>query len=314
MQGRHFFKKTIADLERLFEQNPDSSEIQQQILEELNHRSTKRAGSLAKRIVEAQKSTNRQRAASTKNSLNKPPEQQANIGLDKHAQTHNPIPPPSMPVLPIDSAFSNSLQNVLLAWTALEVLSPQSFKKPEDLVSGERNRLFRIQGENLPWLSDQEKSRPNQKLYYQIILGSIEMEPAVTSLLAVYSDQRIERPQAAGSAILATIIVDKNGLPVTENGLAISSFAWGLPVALSGNLQKLGQWSEVEKSLLKGLETRIVQEEKEPEPLTYQRLFSAYQWLIQELGLKTEQCKPPELILRTYQYYKNSEAPEGLLL
>lgn len=225
---RPYLKKSIVELEQLFEQNPKNSDILLQLLEELEHRSTKRAVSLKQRVAESL-----QAFISQKSFADDFPEKPSKKETDTHstkqtnAQTETPTPPPSKPIFSQESTLINDAQNVLRAWTALEVLSPQSFKKPEDLVSGERNRIFRIQGKNLPWLSGQEKSRPNQRLYYQIILGSIAMEPAIASLLDVYADQRIERPQATGSAILATVMVDKSGFLVTEDGLAISSFAWG---------------------------------------------------------------------------------------
>jgi hypothetical protein len=57
------------------------------------------------------------------------------------------------------------------------------------------------------------KILPEYRLYYQIVLGTIQMEVAITQLLTVYTDKRYERPPARGEGILATIVVDWEGRP-----------------------------------------------------------------------------------------------------
>lgn len=47
---------------------------------------------------------------------------------------------------------------MLAAWTALEVLSPQSFRRETDLTGGDRK---------------------NYKLYHQVVLGTVKLDAAV---------------------------------------------------------------------------------------------------------------------------------------
>lgn len=63
------------------------------------------------------------------------------------------------------------------------------------------------------------------KLYYQIVLGSVDLGKAVPRLLARYSDFREERPAARGEAIVAVLIVDRNGRLSMEDAIQVSSFA-----------------------------------------------------------------------------------------
>lgn len=204
----------------------------------------------------------------------------------------------------------------MLTWTALEVLSPQSFLRPEDLAGGEHNRIARFEN-GLPWEEGGEKSRPKYRLYYQIVLGTVAMEPAVSQLLSVYTDKRDERPAALGESILATLVVDREGRPVDSEAVSISSFAWGVPIALSGNLKALGEWQAAESRLLNGLDNQIrhIDEGNEkPRPLTIDDINRAYSWLVGQIGITSELVSPPRFAVRSYQYFKYEDPPEALLL
>jgi len=74
-------------------------------------------------------------------------------------------------------------ERVLSSWTALEVLSPQSFRKPEDLVAGDKYRIANISRGSLPWENGGERSRKNYRMYYQIVLGTVQMPPSTELLL-----------------------------------------------------------------------------------------------------------------------------------
>lgn len=206
-------------------------------------------------------------------------------------------------------------ERVMLAWTALEVLSPQSFLKPEDLGGGERSRITRLDNA-LPWENGGEKSRPNYRLYYQIVLGTIQMEPAITQLLTVYTDKRHERPSKNGESILAAIVVDREGRPPDNDAVAVSSFAWSVPVALKGNLKALGDWPSAERSLLEELDKRIRPQDDEGNllPLTRDDIQQIYDWLVVQLELPDGMVKPPYFAVKSYQYFKTDEPPEALLL
>lgn len=65
-----------------------------------------------------------------------------------------------------------------------------------------------------------------------------------------YSDKNPEKEKSKGESIIATIAVDQDGfLAADKISVTISSFAWGFPKALSGNLKDLANWPKVENSL-----------------------------------------------------------------
>jgi hypothetical protein len=107
----------------------------------------------------------------------------------------------------------------LSAWTALEVLSPQTYRKASDLTDGEERRIARLNSP-LPWSGTGEGSRPNRKLFYQVILGAIRMEEATTALLKVFIDKNQDPQPARGFAALAAITIDKTGRPVQDSAVA----------------------------------------------------------------------------------------------
>ncbi|OCP17576.1 MULTISPECIES: AAA domain-containing protein [unclassified Ensifer] len=321
MAKRPLIQKGVAELEKLFDQRRDDSHFLDNLIEELSERRTQRAQELRQRAMQA-KGTVAQRSTSRVLSLE--PAREAPPVVTVAAMER-----PALPLAGAGAAtmmtnrpalerplVHNDSGNVLSAWTAMEVLSPPSFRKPEELAGGDRSRIVHIDRDTLPWEKGGEKSRPNQKLYYQLILGSIEMEAAVSALLAVYTDSRVERPQARGEAVLATIMLDRDGRPVESEAVSISSFGWGVPVALSGSLRDLGQWSRTEKALVDGLtaKTAIADKDGNPLPLTRKTIQNAYDWLVQTIGLSARFAKPPAFAVRSYQYFKLQDPPESILL
>jgi len=49
-------------------------------------------------------------------------------------------------------------------------------------------------------------------------------------------------------------MLDRFGKPIEEPAVAISSFAWGIPKALAGDLAALGEWQGAEQPLLEQLD------------------------------------------------------------
>jgi AAA domain len=148
------------------------------------------------------------------------------------------------------------------------------------------------------------------------VLGSIELDGALAALVEKYGDTRPERPGRRGKAVLASIILDKQGKPVEEPAVAISSFAWGFPKALTGNLNSLSAWPTAEKTLVEQLDRRIRRQDEEGNllPLDFATIDNAFRWLVKTLDIPQELVEPPRLAIRSYQYYKNSGPPESLLL
>lgn len=112
--SRPYFSTSIADLERAFEGVQDRAQLQA-LADELIHRSTDRARTLADRVEDA-----------------------LNIPAKSIARK---MPPPSEtpvrePEPQATKSIANDPEDILRAWTALEVLSPPSFIRPEQLAGG----------------------------------------------------------------------------------------------------------------------------------------------------------------------------------
>lgn len=212
--------------------------------------------------------------------------------------------------------ISNTPESILSAWTALEVLSPPTFLKPENLSGEGRRAVAELRPHQMPWSGTGEKSRKNYRLYYQVVLGSIRMDLAVKRLLSVYGDRRPDPPTARGEAIVAVALLEKTGLPVEEGAGFVSSFAWGLPVALGGDLAKLGDWPEHEGRLAEELASRLRRVDAEGKGIPVNRaiITDAFDWLVEKLRLPMDLVKPPSFAIRSYQYYRSPDPPEPLLL
>jgi hypothetical protein len=68
-------------------------------------------------------------------------------------------------------AVTNRPGAILSAWTALEALSPQTYRQPADLANGDAKCVVPFE-DDLPWFR-QEQSRRGYQLYYQVTLGCI---------------------------------------------------------------------------------------------------------------------------------------------
>jgi hypothetical protein len=314
--SREYFNKTIVELEILFEENSDNSIILRKLSDELEHREVKRALALKanvnKALVDPIKISPREiilteiplKISREEVGVIDPIEESNFISQDNSLTFSLPTPP----------AINNSPSKILQHWIAQEVLSPPSFNKPENLANGVKSRIALLK-DGLPWIYG-EPSKPKQILYYQVILGTIELQPAVKMLLDVYSDSREDFIGARGEAIIATIMVDKHGKPIEKDPISIASFAWGLPKALIGRLNELGEWATIEKTIIESLTKRLVQLDSkgEPKPLNLKIIEATSAWLSKQLSLPESIVKKPEFLLRTYQFFTLKTPPEALLL
>jgi len=222
------------------------------------------------------------------------------------------VTPDGKPMPPVE----NSPIEILKAWTALEALSPQTFRKPEDLVNGDRRAVARLDNGRLPWSGAGELARPRTRLFYQILLGTVDMEAAVAALLTRYHDGRIERPAARDESILAIITVNQAGRPAKAPAVVMSSFGWALPKALEGDLESLGDWRLLEKELTDRLDDRFRAGEPEDAapPLDQAAIEDAFDWLVEELRLPPQLVRRPTHALRIYESADDSDSPEPPLL
>jgi len=336
--ARRFFRSSIQELEGLFKDKNSNVEILFALQEELCHRKSERAARLRNQ-VEERLAVLRPGTSSRAQVLQNPPplrSSQNQPASRPHEEQLSPHPhsSPSMtsgvgessgakegPPLPPVPPITNRPADVLAAWTALEVLSPPTYTRPEDLAAGDKRRVVTLSELSLPWERG-EKSRPNQRLYYQVVLGSIKMESAVGRLIERYGDSREERPGVRGKAALAIVVVDRQGQLVESPAVGISSFGWGVMSALNGELTDLARWTDVEPQLVERIENLLLRtatghegiEERRAPPLTRAALFAAYEALVHELGLPREWVESPELAIRSYVYFKDPNPPEPLLL
>ena len=217
---------------------------------------------------------------------------------------------------PVKPRFTNAPDQILSAWTALEVLSPpKPFKRKTDLAEGDAKKIRDLHEQHLPWEMDVD-SLENYRTYYQIVLGSLRLGEAVKRLTKKYGDTRFEPPATEGESVLATVVVDRTGMPAREPAAIISSFAWGVPVALRDGLAALSGWEEQEHVLTKGLCERLLRCDANgaPLPLNSATIDKSYCWLIEQLGLDADLVKPPRFCVLSYRHVKSPDPPEPLLL
>jgi hypothetical protein len=333
--NRRYFRSSIHELETLFEKRKDNGSVLKALQEELAHRKTERAEKLRGRVMMRLTQLGSCTSASTlqQHSLHfgGVPNIESEPIIEAYAdtlavpQTSDDYTDPTSTVLGAlvkDHSqraippLTNAPESILSAWTALEVLSPQTFRKPEDLASGDRS-LTRIDTAELPWERG-EKSRPKRRLYYQIVLGTIRMEPAVELLVERYGDARIEKPSTLGNAALAVVIVDQQGRLTDSSAVAVSSFGWGVMAALNGALSDLALWPKMESQLVANVENilrnRISEDADNRKPITREGLTAAYEYLIATLELPVEWMQPPEFAIRSYTHFRDPNPPEPILL
>lgn len=139
-----------------------------------------------------------------------------------------------------DSSFHNDPQDILRAWIALEVLSPQGYRREADSTGGDISRIWSLDDEELPWTKGSSGS--GKRVCYELILGTINLGPTFEALLGVYGDNRPDMPVENRRSPLASILLELEGRPSEEDAsIAISSFAWGASIALRGDLRELAQ-------------------------------------------------------------------------
>jgi hypothetical protein len=335
---RKYFHSSIQELEALLNVPENNVQVLRELQEELKHRTTERAARLRNRVIE--------RLGGSKAATSLPQLQNSiEFSLFSSNQYELPAPSPSeqasgraqgsiaKPAVTTETlrvaikkeprqslpSITNRPDEILSAWTALEVLSPQAFRRPEDLAGGDRTRVTELKGAALPWERG-ERSRPNQRLYYQVVLGSIKMEPAFELLTERYAETRPEKQNVRGKAALAIVVVNSQGQLVASPAVGVSSFGWGTISALKGELADLAEWPSVELQLVKQLEKHLIggtplgEEEARRRPLTQTALLNAYEELVDVLGLPIEWIEPPEFAIRSHTYFKDPNPPETLLL
>lgn len=332
MESRKYFSSRITDLEELYKKNKNNIAVLEDLEEELVHRSTQRAGILLKAVETSLASAGNPDTGNTgaDDDLKEVPTLREEV-TQSPSQALHPLEEPAVEAAldwskilknPIDEAtphevsqrpITNTPPDILDAWTVIEALSPQTYKRPTELVIGQGSVAYLTSGRE-PWLLG-EKSRPKNNLYYLVYLGAIDLERATQKLLALYQDKRIERPSVRGYASLGVVVLDRNGIPIPETGLALSSFGWSYARALQNNLHDLKHWEIAEKALKKGMEKLIYRQDKDGNamPFSLQHAKAAFEWLATNCSIPVEDTIQPNFAIRLYQPFKRGE-PEPPLL
>lgn len=173
---RPYLNAKVEALEAAFERKGDDPAFLKLLIAELRHRKVPRAVRLLERARTRLTQLQRLAAAPINRQAAVPPPQPE-------------VPPRVVPPIP---SRSGGLESICDAWTALEVLSPQTFAQPHDLAPGrDRRSVTLLDRSQLPWERGGERSQPGKRLYYQIVLGSIDMEAAVRRMLTLFTDTRV---------------------------------------------------------------------------------------------------------------------------
>lgn len=315
MSTRPHLSKSISDLENLFDTHRTNEKICAELLYELKFRKTTRAIKLQKQLsiptfsqAESKATYNSQKVENNEITTS----DLFDFAPSKTSETQETSPEASKSKPPI----TNHPNNVLKAWTALEVLSPQGYKRETDLTGGQKHRVAWLNNSRLPWEVG-EKSIPKKKLFYELILGAITLEPAVNKLLKVYSDNRPDSLSTKGKSPLATILLDKDGRPLEEDTTcAVSSFAWGVPVALKGDLSLLAEWTSQQRVLTKSLHKYAIRKDNNGQtfPLTKAVITDLFDHLCQTLNLRDHDVEAPSFAIRRYEFFASKKPPEPSLL
>jgi hypothetical protein len=290
---RPYFKLGIADLESIFEEASADAAICEAVVDELRYRNTDRSAALLARI---QAALNQAEASA--------------VSSNSEIVTER-----TKPRLAEPPAVTNKPAAILSAWTALEALSPQTYRRPADLVNGDDRCVVPFEGNDLPWFR-KEQSRRNYQLYYQVILGCVRVDHATDELIKAFGEDEERGRKEREKAALAAVLVDRNGILLEENSVGISSFGWALPVALSGDLSGLGAWTSAELGLVEGLTKQLVSTDREGNrlPLDAAVLRKAFRWLVAALKLPAELYEEPSFVLRVFHYFRSKNPPEVALL
>jgi hypothetical protein len=319
--NRPFFSAQITELEAAYEERRNEPEFLAALDHELSHRNSERAAVLKDRLREHWPG-NVTPTTPISGRANGEPELASvmpavlddSVGhaVDRQAQAPS-IQQTLGQALP---AISNAPAEILSAWTALEVLSPQSFRKPEELAAGRDRSLVASLDRGLPWAGVGESSRFQKRLFYQVVIGTIDLEKSVHALLERFADNRVERPKLAGEAVLASAVVDRNGCLVDGSAVSVSSFGWGMPQALAGHIHTLADWAQAGERLAKDLDHRLrrVDQNGDPAPIDSATLGGAFDWLVTECRLPPDFVRRPYFSVRVFTYFRSPDPPGPLLL
>jgi energy-coupling factor transporter ATP-binding protein EcfA2 len=202
--------------------------------------------------------------------------------------------------------------DILSTWTALEVLSPQEFKKE----AYSKNLAILSSNSSLPWATEANPPA-GKKYFYQIIVGTINLAKAQHAILQKYSDQNLEKKSSKEESIIAVISIDQEGyLAADKISVTISGLAWGLPTALKGNLKNLANWSKIEIDLVEKFDEflRRYSENADRISVNYALIKEAYEYLIDVLQLPRELTNDKFYAIKSEEKSDKKEPSNSIIL
>ncbi|SEH67319.1 DEAD/DEAH box helicase [Magnetospirillum fulvum] len=293
---RPFFHHSITQLEALFQSSQNCSQLLKQLADELQHRDTLRATKLREEVAAA--------LNTMKNPKFSPPP----------IITPHPAAP-SQATPPAKDWGLDEPSSILAAWTALEALTPQTYRRPEDFASGDRACVADLPSTDLPWRRG-ERSHPKRRLFYHVVLGCIHMGRATEDLIRAFGEDEERPSRIQEKSAIAAVMIDQNGVVVEDKAVAVSSFAWALPLALQGKLGELGQWPSIEGRAVEELTKLVdrVDDKGKRLSLDWANILAAHNWLATRFGLPHHLIEKPSFAIRVYHYFKAKTPPEPALL
>lgn len=335
MRERPYSQKLLRELAVLFEQSGTDAGELDRLSYELQFRNTAKARALESRVNDAMANPTRQKVPAKVGATEKrstsplaaivSPHRCARRALSETFPTVQAVSserddpsggffdPGHLPVFERTDR-KNEPRAILAAWTALEALSPQSYKRPEDMASGDKGRVALLQ-HGIPW-GRGARSKPNTHLYFEVVLGAILLDKATDALVKTFgADEETSRPERTRVAI-GTILIDNDGFVLEQNGVAVSSFAWALRPALERKLGGLGVWPSIEQNICDGLEKIVRRRDAEgnPMPVDHELLNKAFRWLVAQFGIPEGLVERPTFALKIFHHFKAKSPPEPSLL
>jgi hypothetical protein len=123
--------------------------------------------------------------------------------------------------------YKQRTNDILSAWYALEVLSPQTFNKPEDFVDGKSQAVSSLTSEGLPWENVKNNPPHDKDIFYHILLGSLNMTLVNDLLVKKFGDDFEEKNRSKQKAAVAFITVDAQGRIKDDTNIAFPASPGG---------------------------------------------------------------------------------------
>lgn len=77
-----------------------------------------------------------------------------------------------------------------------------------------------------------------------MVLGAVRVDGAMQRLIQAFGADEERSNRACEKAVIAALLVGRNGCLLPEKSIGVSSFGWALPLALKLRLGELGDWPD----------------------------------------------------------------------